>query len=108
MKIEKQNRREFLQLGAAGVAALSVMKEASAKDAFRRDTNEELIEITVGELQVKMKSGDVSAKKLVEKYLEKIKELDGKINSVIEINPDAVRIAEDLDKERKAGKIRGA
>ncbi|MEJ7700549.1 MAG: amidase [Pyrinomonadaceae bacterium] len=108
MKIEKQNRREFLQLGAAGVAALSVMKEANAKDAFRRDTNEELIEITVGELQAKMKSGDVSAKKLVEKYLEKIKELDGKINSVIEINPDAVRIAEDLDKERKAGKIRGA
>ncbi|HXG83352.1 MAG TPA: hypothetical protein VNI84_04915, partial [Pyrinomonadaceae bacterium] len=69
MKIEKQNRREFLQLGTAGIAALSVMKNTVAKDVSKSDTNEELLEITVSELQAKMKSGEMSAKKLVEKYL---------------------------------------
>jgi amidase len=108
MKIEKQNRREFLQLGAAGVAALSIIKNTDAKDVFKSDTNEELLEITVSELQAKMRSGEMSAKKLVEKYLERIKDIDPKLNSVIETNPDALKIAEDLDRERKNGRLRGA
>jgi len=108
MKIEKQNRREFLQLGAAGVAALSVMKHTNANDVFKSDTNEELIEVTVGELQAKMKSGELSAKKLVEKYLERIKDIDPQLRSVVETNPDALKIAEDLDRERKNGRLRGA
>ncbi len=101
MKTEKQNRREFLQLGAAGVAALGIMKNTDAKDIFKSDANEELVEITVGELQAKMKSGEITAKKLVEKYLERIRDIDPKLNSVIETNPDALKIAEDLDRERK-------
>jgi amidase len=108
MKPEKQNRREFLQASAAGIAALSIMKNVNAKTVVKSDTNEELIEITVSELQAKMKSGDVSAKKLVEKYLERIKDIDPKLNSIIETNPDALRIAEDLDKERRNGRLRGA
>ncbi len=108
MKSEKQNRREFLQLGAAGIAALSVMKNTDAKDIFKSAANEDLVEITVQELQAKMKSGEITAKKLVEKYLERIRDIDPKIKSVLEINPDALKIAEDLDKERKKGKIRGA
>lgn len=108
MKIEKQNRREFLQTSAAGIAGLSFMKKVNAKVVFVSDTNEELLEVTVGELQAKMQSGDLSAKKLVEKYLERIKEIDPKLNSVIETNPDALRIAEELDRERKNGRIRGA
>jgi amidase len=108
MKIEKQNRREFLQLGAAGAAALSVMKNAQAKSVFKSDTNEELIETTVSVVQSKMRSGEISARKLAEKYLERIREVDPKLKSVIETNPEALRIAEDLDRERKAGRIRGA
>ncbi len=108
MKIEKQNRREFLQLGAASVAAVSLMKNTDAKDVFKSDTNEELLEITVSELQAKMKSGEISAKKLVEKYLERIKDVDPKINSVVETNPDALKIAEEMDRERKSGRFRGA
>ncbi len=108
MKIEKPNRREFLQTGAAGVAALSLMQNVSAQNVFRDDTNEELIETTVAELQMKMKSGEISSRKLVEKYLERIRNVDPKLNSVIETNPDALKIAEDLDRERKNGRLRGA
>ena len=68
----------------------------------------ELEEATVAQMQNAMKSGETSAEKLLERYIERIREIDPKIRSVIEINPDAERIAEELDKERKAGKIRGA
>jgi amidase len=107
MKTEKQNRREFLRTSAAGVAALSLMKNTKASETSFFEPNTELNEITIGELQAKMKSGELSAKKLVEKYLERIKEIDPKIHSIIETNPDALKIAEEMDKERKREKVRG-
>ncbi len=58
MKNEKPSRRDFLTASAAGVAALSVIKNASARN-FAADTNEELIETTVQELQAKMQSGEI-------------------------------------------------
>lgn len=97
-------RREFFGLAAVGGAALIINKTAdkvSAKDF-------EFEETTVGELQNRMKTGDLSAGKIAEKYLDRIREIDSKLNSIIETNPDALRIAEEMDKERKAGKIRGA
>jgi len=68
----------------------------------------DLEETTVAELQAAMKSGKMSAREITQKYLDRIKEIDPKLNSVLETNPDALKIADDLDKERKAGKIRGA
>ncbi|MCU1290112.1 MAG: amidase [Acidobacteria bacterium] len=106
MKTEKQNRREFLQTSAAGIAALSLSKDTLAASAAL-EPNMELNEITISELQAKLKSGELTAKKLAEKYIERIREIDPKLRSVIEINPDAIAIAEQLDKERRKGKIRG-
>ncbi len=106
MKIEKQSRREFLKTSAVGIAALSLAKNTTAGEIVFSEPNIELNEITVGELQAGMKSGRFSAKMLVEKYLERIKEIDPKLHSVIEINPDAIKIAEQMDKERKRGKVR--
>ncbi len=106
MSEEKQNRRDFLKLSAAGIAALGMVKSTKASEAVLLKTDFELNEITIAELQAKMKAGELSSRKLVEIYLERIKEIDPKINSVIEINPDALSIADKLDKERKKGKIR--
>ena len=67
-------------------------------------------EMTLLELQEKMTSGELTARSLCEGYLERIEKLDRQgptINSVIELNPDALAIADSLDEERKAGKIRG-
>jgi len=61
-------------------------------------------------LQTAMQSGKTSSQALVRAYLARIKAYDKsgpRINSVIEINPDALIIARDLDRERKAGKVRG-
>lgn len=66
--------------------------------------NTVMIEATINELQDKMDHGELTAKELVYFYLKRVANYDKKgvaINSVLEINPDAVHIAEVLDLERQ-------
>jgi amidase len=68
-----------------------------------------LPEWTITELQEKMESGELTARRIAELYLERIESVDKSgpyINSVIEVNPDALEIADVLDAERQAGKTR--
>lgn len=106
-KIE-QDRREFLKAGAAGFAALAFGGKALGELKLFADAEPfpELTEATIGELQAKMKAGQLTARRLTEMYLERIKQIDPKTHSVLEINPDALAIADQLDKERKRGKVR--
>ncbi len=70
----------------------------------------ELDEVGIVELQNDLKSGKHSSRSLVKKYLERMDEIDRdgpKLRSVIETNPDALAIAENLDRERKEKGIRG-
>ena len=67
-------------------------------------------EATIAELQAAMASGATSAVQLTRDYLERIEAVDWsgpQINSIIEVNPDAVTIAAQLDAERASGQIRG-
>ena len=69
-----------------------------------------LHEATVADLQARMAQGTETARSLCEKYLARIKALNEAgpaLRAVIEINPDALSIADGLDRERKAGKVRG-
>ena len=68
-------------------------------------------EWTIAELHEKLESGELTSRRLAELYLGRIDAVDKSgpyINSVIEVNPDALEIADTLDAERKAGKTRGA
>ncbi len=70
-----------------------------------------LPEWTITDLNEKMESGELTSRQVTELYLQRIAAIDKGgpyINSVIELNPDALEIADGLDKERKAGKLRGA
>ncbi|HEX8734970.1 MAG TPA: amidase [Pyrinomonadaceae bacterium] len=107
MSQKRENRRRFLQTGAAGISALCFMKDIKAGETVAAQTGAELNEVTVRQLQAKMQSGELTARKITELYLERIREIDPKLRSVIETNPDAVRIADELDKERRRGKTRG-
>jgi amidase len=95
-------RREFLEITALGTIALTMNRT----DANAQTKNFELEELTVFELQDAMKTGKWSSERLTEKYLERIREVDKSLHSVIEINPDAEQIAEQMDKERKSGRVR--
>ncbi len=65
---------------------------------------------SVTQIQQKMSSGELTARALTEAYLERIAAIDQNgpaINAIIELNPDALQIADRLDAERAAGKVRG-
>jgi amidase len=67
-------------------------------------------EATIDDLQRRMAAGELTAHALTSAYLERIREVDSagpRLNSVIELNPDALAIAEQLDAERRSGKVRG-
>jgi len=106
--MNKNSRREFLKTSAAGLAAITLFRDAKGEMKLFADGNPypELVEETISDLQSKMKAGKLTSRRLVEMYLERIKEIDPKTHSVLEINPDALAIADALDKERKKGKIR--
>lgn len=67
-------------------------------------------ELTIAQLQQGYKDGKYTVKDVVKIYIDRINELDKngpKLNSIIAINPDAMTIAEEMDKELAAGKTRG-
>jgi amidase len=95
------HRREFIAATtAAGLGLMSRRGVASAKDF-------DVEEATIASLQVAMQKGTVTATDLVTAYVARIRTGDRQTNSMIEMNPDALAIARELDRERKAGKIRG-
>ena len=65
-------------------------------------------EKTVAQLQAALRAGEVTARALVEIYRGRIEALDGQLKSVVELNPDALSIAEQLDAERTQGRVRSA
>jgi amidase len=101
-------RRYFLQTSVlAGVSAAAMPTLAGARDvACPAQPSEikpfELDEITIADLQAGLASGKFTARSITEKYLARIEEIDKHgpaINSVIEVNPEALAIADALDKE---------
>lgn len=110
------NRRNFLRnssLAGFTVSTLPALafdgkEETEAEDFF--EDNFKLNETTVDELQQRMQSNQLSSVAITKMYLKRIETIDKKglqLNAVIEINPDAVAIARQMDNERKVGKIRG-
>ena len=70
----------------------------------------EVAELSAGDARKMLDSGELSSHALTQAYLDRIGKLDKSgptLNSIIELNPDALKQADALDAERKAGKIRG-
>jgi amidase len=116
-------RRNFIQnTTAAGLslAAAATLAACSNKDSKQDRGNKdgesaaddfEFNEATIETLQGQMASGKLSAVALTQAYLDRIAAIDKagpKLNAVIELNPDALAVAKQMDEERKAGKVRGA
>jgi len=75
-----------------------------------RPSGFELDEVTVSDLQRRMQQGELTAERITQLYVARIEEIDRRgptVNSVIELNPDALSIARQLDNERKSNHIRG-
>ncbi len=100
------------QLVAAGVAGglVSALEPAITAAAAKTEPAFDLAEATLADLADGMRTGRFTSRSLVEKYIARIEALDRKgpaLKSVIELNPDALSIAEALDRERKEKGARG-
>lgn len=66
-----------------------------------------VVEATIPEMQEALRTGRVTSRELVTRYLVRIATYDAKLHAVITVNPRALDEADALDRERKAGKLRG-
>ena len=104
----QMTRRSFIGTTAAGGAALLTGGLASLfKDSAIARTDFPFVEASILELQAAMAAGQLSARELVQGYLNRIQLLNPTLHAVIETNPNAIAIAAGLDNERKAGYVRG-
>jgi amidase len=118
------NRRNFLKNSSITGLTLTALAAAgcgSSGGSSRTDTTAAaaapaapadfaLNEATIDVLQQKMQQGVYTARSIAELYLKRIEQIDKAgpgLHAVIEVNPDALAIADQLDQERKAGKVRG-
>ncbi|MGH9515596.1 MAG: amidase [Terriglobales bacterium] len=115
------SRRALLRTAAISAGTAAIVPALSAgrvvedsEPAPAAATAFEFDEVTIADLRRRMTSGEISAHSLAQTYLERIEKIDSStvkggpaLNAVIEINPDALAIAADLDKERKAKGPRG-
>jgi amidase len=113
-------RRAFVTHGSVAVAGIATVsgiacsKETAIKPGTEAQTASnddfELNEISISELQEHMASGKYTSAAITSLYLNRIESLDKngpRLNAVIDLNPDALAIANSMDEERKAGKVRG-
>ncbi len=110
------SRRTFLKSGAAVIAGTAASPTllagtiAAQNSAAAPVPSFELDEITLADLRNGLESGKFTARSLCEKYLARIEQVDRsgpELKAVIEINPEALQIADQLDAERRAKRVRG-
>jgi amidase len=113
-------RRDFITSSTIATAGLSSVLVASCNSTNKPVKEEtasigavpdfELNEESITSLQEKISAGKYNSEQITKLYLDRIDAIDKKgpmLNSVIEINPDAMNIAKAMDNERKSGKTRG-
>lgn len=113
-------RRSFLTTATLASAGLTTLLLTGCTPGTKKNEDSVLIEDsiavfeldeeTISSLREKITSGKYTSEQIVQLYLKRIADIDEngvQLNSVIEINPDAVAIAVAMDKELKNGKSRG-
>jgi amidase len=107
------DRRQFLKTGIAAAVGAAVSPgglRAQTQSPRTGAVSSELVEVTFETLRHGLDSGRFTAQSLTQQYLSRIDTVDHSdpgVNSVIETNPDALAIADDLDRERRAKGPRG-
>jgi amidase len=109
------SRRSFIGAAMAGTVAarhgvIRVGDRGAPAPANAQVPAFALDELTIDDLQGRLRSGAETSRSLVQQYLARIDALDQRgpaINAVIELNPDSLTIAAQLDDERKSGRVRG-
>ena len=101
------HRRHFLQQTVMGAASLSTVAPAPGQSPLAQEpqrvssatlaVGDEVVERSVDDLRRSLETGQLTARTLTQSYLRRIDAVDRQgagLNSVIELNPDALDIAD--------------
>src|SRR5664280_1333273 len=100
-----------LLISIASLLCLITCKTPVSNRVQKVTDNSWIEELTISQLQKGYREGKYTVKDVIKVYLDRINEIDKngpQLNSIIEVNPDALSIAEEMDKEKAAGKTSGA
>jgi Asp-tRNA(Asn)/Glu-tRNA(Gln) amidotransferase A subunit family amidase len=78
-----------------------VLLNAAARGEFN------VVEASIADMQQAMANGRLTSRELVQQYLTRIALYDRKLNAVVTVNPNVLREAEERDRERAQGRLRG-
>jgi amidase len=92
---------------ALALLALTITLPLAAATPVTRTATFNVVEATIPEMQAAMASGRVTSHELVLQYLVRIATYEDKLHAAITVNPDALREADERDRERAAGHLRG-
>jgi amidase len=92
-------------LKKVAVVAIFFLLTAFVAGAQRRSFK--VVEATIPEMQRAMKEGRTSSREIVQQYLTRIALYDDRLHATIAVNSNALKEAEELDRERARGKLRG-
>jgi amidase len=94
-------KRQFLLVSLLVIAAAITVASQQRQSQFS------VVEASISDMQQAMKDGRVTSRELVVQYLTRIATYNKKLNATIAVNPNAIKEAEQLDRERAQGRIRG-
>ncbi len=89
---------------AAGLAAATLALSAQTKKPATPFT---IVEATIPEMQAAMRDGRVTSHQIVQQYLARIAMYEDRLHAAITVNPNALKLADERDRERAQGKLRG-
>jgi amidase len=87
------------------VFAITLTVSAAPRPAAKQPFN--VVEASISEMQAALKDGRVTSHELVQQYLIRIATYEDKLHAAVTVNPNALKEADERDRERAAGKIRG-
>ena len=96
-------RRDFLSAATLASVGAALGSNVLGQRAAARS----LEEATVAELSAMMQKGQMTSEQITSWYLARIRAIDPQINSMIEVNPDAIAIAREKDRERRNRMVKG-
>src|SRR5688500_837111 len=86
---------------ALGAVAMAAQTTGNRAPAFT------VVEASIADMQAPMTQGRTTSRAIVQQYLTRIALYEERLNAAIAINPRALEDADDRDRERRAGKVRG-
>ena len=94
--------RLFIGAAVGAVISVAAQRAPAPRPAFT------IVEATIADMQAAMRSGRVTSHEIVQQSLTRIATYEDRLNAAITINPRALAEADERDRERRAGRIRGA